>query len=119
MHSVYSVGAVLPSTADSTASASQRALEEVVRINRERLQQISGDDPQHENLVRLGMLIRDIGRARASSSGTRTTARAFCLSCRCLDATQGQCSRQPLDRCLLLKRVNLRIVHPAFTDAVM
>lgn len=119
MHSVYSVGAVRPPAADSAASGGQRAVEGALRVNRERLEQISIDDPQRENLVRLGTLIRDLCRTRDCSSGTRTTPRAFCLSCRCLNATQGQCSRQPLDRCLLLKGAGLRIVHPPFTETLM
>lgn len=119
MHSVYSSAAVRPSSSESAASGSQRVLEGALQVNRERLEQLPLDDPQRQNLVRLGMLIRDLGRARACSSGSRNTARAFCLSCRCLGATQGQCSMQPLDRCMLLKGASVRIVHPAFTEALM
>lgn len=119
MHSVYSPGAVRPPSADSAAGGSQRVLEEALRANRERLERVPVDDPQRENLVRLGTLIRDLGRARECSSGARTTPRAFCLNCRSLNATQGQCSRQSLDCCLLLKGASLRIVYPAFTEALM
>lgn len=119
MHSVYSGGTVQPPPADSSASDGQQMLEESMRVNRERRERVPEDDRQRENLVRLGMLIRDLVKARNCSSGAGITARAFCLSCRCLDATHGECSRQPLDRCLLLQRTNLRIVHPPFTDALM
>ena len=119
MHSVHSGGTVQPPPADSSASDGQQLLEESMRVNRERRERDAVDDPQREDLVRLGMLIRDLVKARNYSSGARITARAFCLSCRCLDATQGECSRQPLDSCLLLKRISLRIVHPPFTDALM
>lgn len=119
MHSVYSGGAVRPLPADSSASDDQQAPEGSMRVNRERREQVTGNDSQRENLVRLGMLIRDLVKARNCSSGNGITARAFCLSCRCLDATHGQCLRQPLDRCLLLKRTSLQIVHPPFTDALM
>ena len=120
MHSVHSGGTVQPPPADSSASDGQQVLEESMRVNRERRERVVVvDDPQRENLVRLGVLIRDLVKARNCSSGARITARAFCLSCRCLDATQGQCSRQPLDRCLLLKQISLRIVHPPYTDALM
>jgi hypothetical protein len=118
MQSVYSGGAVRPPPADSSANDGQHLPEESMRVNRERREHVAVDDPQRQDLVRLGMLIRDLVKARNCSSSA-ITARAFCLSCRCLDATQGQCSRQPLDRCVLLKRISLRIVHPAFTDALM
>lgn len=119
MQSMYSGGAVQPPPADSSASDGQQMLEESRRVNPERRERVAVDDPRREDLVRLGMLIRDLVKARNCSSGDGLTARAFCLSCRCLDATHGECSRQPLDSCLLLKRANLRIVHPAFTDALM
>ena len=119
MHSVYSGGTVQPPPADSSASDGQQMLEASMRVNRERRERVAVDDPQLENLVRLGMLIRDLVKARNCSSADGLTARAFCLSCRCLEATHGECSRQPLDQCLLLKRVSLRIVHPPFTDALM
>ena len=118
MHSVYSGGVIRPPSADSSASDGQRPPEGALRLSREPRERVAVDDPQRQDLVRLGILIRDLVKARNCSS-TAITARAFCLSCRCLDATQGQCSRQPLDRCLLLKRISLRIVHPPFTDALM
>jgi len=119
MRSVYSGGIVRPPPADSSASDGQHLPEGSMRANRERRERVAADDPQRENLVRLGMLIRDLVKARNCSSGAMITARAFCLSCRCLGATHGECSRQPLDRCLLLERTGLRIVHPPFTDALM
>jgi len=119
MHSVYSGGAVRPLPADSSASDDQKPPEGSMRVNRERREHVAVDDPQPEDLVRLGTLIRDLVKARNRSSGAGITARAFCLSCRCLDATHGQCLRQPLDGCLLLKRTSLRIVHAPFTDALM
>jgi len=93
-----------PST-DCLASGSQDLLARVLKVGREWLDRLSVDDPQRGNHTRLGMLVEDLIKGGEPSSLAMSNVRALlCASCRRLDAAQGKCSGQALDRCLLLKR---------------
>lgn len=105
MHSVYRpsvAGNGGPAPADS--GGDRRAqLEGVVRLGRAWLERMPAADPQREHLIRMGILAEDLIRAGDYSVDAMTTARALlCANCRRLDASQGKCRGQALDRCMLL-----------------
>ncbi|MCK9382579.1 MAG: hypothetical protein M0P95_16135 [Sulfuritalea sp.] len=101
----YSVDTAQPPAADDcVASDSLGLLHGVLRVSQEWLEQVPLCDPQHDKLVRLGILAADLVRMSNFSPTAMTTARALlCVNCRRLNAAQGQCAGQSLDRCLLLK----------------
>ncbi|MDP2810995.1 MAG: hypothetical protein Q8O34_12675 [Rhodocyclaceae bacterium] len=110
MHSVY-----LPSTADSaglsaidgTAADKRAQMEGVARLSRAWLERIPATDPRREHLIRMGILAEDLVKAGDQSPAAMMKARELlCANCRRLDAAEGKCMGQSLDRCLLLKGTN-------------
>ncbi len=108
MHSVYLLSS--PATRrfgaayDCAAGDAQQLLEAVVRLSQQWLEQFHLPDAQHEKVARLGVLATDLVKRGDFSSVAMTTARALlCVNCRRLDAAQGQCHGQSLERCPLLK----------------
>ena len=101
MHNTYLqhyADAVGLAVGEFTVDGKQRGREKGLRAHRE-----WAENPQREYRAQLERLTRDLLTAREHSSAAGNTARAFCISCRCLSATQGQCCGQSMNRCLLLK----------------
>jgi hypothetical protein len=95
-----------PESTDCAAGQNQGLLEGVVRISHGWMERIPVDDPQREKVARVGSLAADLIRTGDFSSAAMTTARALmCVNCRRLNAAQGKCFGQALDRCLLLNGV--------------
>jgi hypothetical protein len=91
---------------DGIVSRNKSLLEGVVRVSRGWGDQIPVNDPQRQRLTRVGSLAEDLLRNGDYSSTAMTTARALlCVNCRRLNASQGKCFGQALDRCLLLNGV--------------
>lgn len=91
---------------DCAVGRNKSLLEGVVRVSRGLADQIPVNDPERQRLARLGSLAEDLLRNGDYSPTAMTTTRALiCVTCRRLDATQGKCFGQALDRCLLLNGV--------------
>jgi hypothetical protein len=92
---------------DSIASGGRRLLQAVFWVSRDWVEHLPVDDPQRKNLIYLGILADDLVRAGDYSPNAMTTAQALlCVNCRRLNAAQGQCTGQPLDRCRLLEKAS-------------
>lgn len=93
-------------SADCVAGGDRVLLEGVLKVSREWMERVPVDDPQRWNHARLGMLAEDLIKGGEPSSLAMSNVRSLlCASCRRLNAAQGKCSGQALDRCLLLKSV--------------
>ena len=97
--SAYSVA-----TAANGADGSHHLLQEVVRLSRQWVDHIHGQDLQREGILHLGNLAEELIRnGQASLYAMAQLRTLLCGNCRRLNAAQGQCSGQSLDRCQLLK----------------
>ena len=107
MRSVYFSGDAKVSRNDSPASDKTGQLQGVARLGREWLERVAVADPQRGDLVRMGILVEDLIRSGNQSVAAMTTTRALlCTNCRRLNAAEGKCLGQALERCLLLNGVN-------------
>jgi len=110
MHSVYlraAAGSAGRSAVDGTAADKQAMLDGMVRLGRKWLQRMAADDPRREHLIRMGILAEDLVRTGDHSPAAMTAARELlCANCRRLDAADGKCIGQVLERCVLLNGPN-------------
>ncbi len=91
-------------TAADGADGSHHLLQEVVRLSRQWVDQLHVQNLHREGILHLGNLAEDLIRNGQASLFAMTQLRTLlCGNCRRLNAAQGQCSGQSLDRCLLLK----------------
>ena len=89
--------------ANSVAGRSQGLLEAVLRVSQEWVERLPVHDPEREAAIRLAMLTEDLVRTGDRSPRALSHVRSLlCSNCRRLNAAQGKCSGQALDRCLLL-----------------
>lgn len=107
MRSVYLSGDAKGSWNDSPGADRNAQLERVARLGRDWLERVPVADPQRGDLVRMGILVEDLIRAGDHSVAAMTTTRALlCTNCRRLNAAEGKCLGQALERCRLLNGVN-------------
>lgn len=93
-----------PSPVVGTADDSRDQLEGVSRLSRKWVERYPVGHPQREMLMRMGTLAEGLLTAGNYSPVAMTRVRdLMCGNCRRLDAAQGRCHGQSLDRCLLLK----------------
>lgn len=93
-------------TGDCVAEKSRVLLEGAMQLSLEWLEQVSPCDPQHERLFHLALLTADLYQMGDLLPTAMTTARALlCVNCRRLNAAQGKCVGQSLERCLLLREL--------------
>lgn len=85
------------------ANCGEDSLNGMVRLSQEWTARLPVDDPRRGNLLRLQALSGSVVKDGVVSSLAMTYLRVLlCTSCRRLDAAQGRCFGQTLDRCLLL-----------------
>lgn len=106
MHSVYqqlSWRNSLSSATEEPAGDRSAQLRGVANLTRTWLERIVGHDPQREQLMRLGALADELADHGTPSPSAIGAIRAMlCANCRRLDAAQGRCAGQTLERCPLL-----------------
>lgn len=118
MHSVYQEVSAETAQSPSADSTSHHLLQEVLRVSQEWMARLPAHDPHRQDVVRLGMLSEGLVSAGDHSSDAMATARSLlCVNCRRLNAAQGQCTGQSLDRCLLLNGSRPSVPHTPFTKA--
>lgn len=95
----------LPSGAPAgVAAGSHPRWETVLRLLRRWLKEHPARDAGRASLFIGEMLIEELMRTNDYSSDAAVSGCAIlCVNCRRLDASQGKCSGQPLNRCPLLK----------------
>lgn len=87
----------------STADDKRAQLEGVVRLGQAWAKRSAVTDSARGDLVRMSVLAEDLIRAGDHSAAAMTTARALlCTNCRRLNAADGKCRGQALERCMLL-----------------
>lgn len=106
MHSVYlnepgrqSAAAAAPEPVPER----QARLQGVALLARKWLERIPALDSHRESVLRMGILADDLAMNGTPSAAAMGALRAMlCANCRRLDAAQGQCSGQIMERCRLL-----------------
>ena len=104
-HSSGAAGAEYPGT-DSIVADRRAQLEGVVRLGRDWLARCDAADPPRGDVVRMGVLADDLAKGSDQSPAAMTMVRALlCSNCRRLNAAEGKCFGQALERCILLNGV--------------
>lgn len=81
-------------------------LEGVARLGRDWLARFDAADPQRGDVIRMGALADDLVGGGDRSPAAMTMIRALlCSNCRRLNAAEGKCFGQALERCMLLNGV--------------
>lgn len=110
MDSVYrsnSTAGVARSGNDSFAVDWRAQLEGVEQLGRNWLARCDEADPQRGDLIHMDLLVKDLIGAGDHPVAAMTTTRALlCANCRRLNAAEGKCLGQALERCMLLSGVN-------------
>lgn len=83
----------------------EHVLEGILHLSRAWAERLAAHDPQRENLARIEMLAGHLLEGDASASAMAYVRVLLCITCRRLNAVQGQCFGRSLDRCLMLKEV--------------
>ena len=97
--------AAYPARGGCFADDSHGLLQDVVRISRGWVAQLSGHDLQREAILHLGNLAEELIRDGSASPVAMTQLRALlCGNCRHLDAVQSQCAGRSLHQCQLLTK---------------
>ena len=100
----YVATAVTGADGVNGSGGSHHLLQKVVRLSQQWVDHVHVQELQREGILHLGYLAEELIRNGNSSLVAMTQLRTLlCGNCRRLNAAQGQCSGQPLDRCPLLK----------------
>lgn len=90
-------------SADCVAHSGKLPLEDLLRVSREWAERLPIDDPHRGNLLQVEKLAASILNDGNNSALAKSYLGAmWCVTCRRLDAVQGECLGQSLDRCILL-----------------
>ena len=104
--------------AEYAAGDAKRLLQTIWWVSWSWVERLAVSDPQRVRAIHLGLLADDLVRVGDYSSAAMKSVRILlCTSCRRLNAAQGKCQGQGLDRCQVLRNSGRGIEHTQFAAA--